>query len=197
MNVKLKDKKVIYIAGGIALLLIDIIVIFGWQCRSLVHNFALAGERRQQILTMEKDIINKEKYKKELSDLNTVVGTLKDSIIDESDVPVLMENISTLARTIGVKILQIKPVFEFDRNAASGVVTVNEEQFATIGIRIAAECGFHQLGAFISRLESAENFFRLAAIEIQTDTKNYLVQNVRLSLTSVIKLTQQTQAPKS
>ena len=158
IQLKDKDKKLIYIVGIILFFVIDIVVIFfGWQCRSLFQNYKLANERNQQIKTMGNDITNKERYKQELRELNKTIDELKQCVSDEAAVPVLMENISTLASTIGVKVLQIKPTLETEKSPkskdAKDAKDANEEKFGEIAIYIVAESGFHQLGAFISRLE--------------------------------------------
>ena len=79
------------------------------------------------------------------------------------------------------------------------ILSVQEEtyeKFGEIAIYIVAESGFHHLGAFISRLESEKNLFLLSSIEIQTNSRNYLVQDIRFSLISTIRLTQHAQEPK-
>lgn len=198
LQLKDKDKKLVIIIGFILFIVIDVVMIFfGWQCRSLFGYYKLAGERSQQIKTMENDIINKERYGQELSELDRTIDDLRLRVSDEAEVPVLMENISRLASAIGVRVLQIKPTLEIKKVPPSDAeaTETEKEKFGEIIISIVAESGFHQLGAFISRLESEKNLFRLSSIEIQTDAKNYLVQNIRLSLKSTIRLAQQEQEP--
>lgn len=188
MQFQLKDKKNLFIIGMAAFLVVDAIFVLGWQIRSLVRTSRAARERSQQLQAIKNDVANMEQYRRQLGDLTAVVDTLKENITDEAESTALIERISTIAGAVGVKIQQIRPVFDVDRSSPEGIISVNNEQFGTISFRIVASAGFHQLGAFINRLESKENLFRLTSIEIETDKKNYLIQSVRLSLTSVIRL---------
>jgi len=196
MQFQLKDKRNLFIIGVAAFLVFDAIFVLGWQIRSLVRTYRAARERSQQLQAIKNDVANIEQYRRQLDDLTTVVDALKVNITEEAESTALIERISTIAGAVGVKIQQIRPVFDVDRSSPEGIISVNNEQFSTISFRIVASAGFHQLGAFINRLEAKENLFRLSAIEIETDKKNYLIQSVRLSLTSVIRLSDVLQVNK-
>lgn len=197
IEIKDKDKKLLLVVGVVFFFIIDVYYIFGWQCRSLMHYYTSTNERNQQIQSMENDLRNKERYSSELGDLNIIVDDLEKLVTEEVDIPILMENISKLAGAIGVKILQIRPEFmpglKVDRDSESDKTSENEEKFGEIAIHIAVESGFHQFGVFMSRLEAEKNLFRLSTVEVQTDSRNYLVQKIQLSLISTIKLTQHAQ----
>lgn len=185
MNVVIRerDKQIIYLAIFIIVVIADVFLILGWQLRSLLNYYKIANERKEAITTLKSDILNLDSYKKEVAKLDEKVKSFKLLFTDEEDVSGLIENISGLANSSSVKIIQIKPVKESSDSAA---VKAKDNKFTEIGIQIAAKADFHQMGNFISKIESSKSFLKVSSLEIETDSKDYYAQNIRLSLASFV-----------
>ena len=183
--IKEKDKQIVYIAIFIIILVIDFFLILGWQFRLLLRNFKMANEKRQAIVALENDTKNMDKYKQETADLDKKIKDLELMVTKEQDIQFLIEDISVLASKSNIKIMQIKPIIDEDK---LNIVSSKDGKFSEVEIKISATAGFHQLGNFINNIESANKFFKLSSLEIETDNKDYLVQNIRLSLISILDL---------
>ncbi|MFC1709904.1 type 4a pilus biogenesis protein PilO [Candidatus Omnitrophota bacterium] len=180
-----KDKQIAILVAFFMIIALDLIFILGWQWRSLSSNYKNASEKKQIINSLEIDLRNLDGYNNEILGLDEKISKLKLSIIDEVDISALIENISNLADSSGVKITQIKPVFEASE---SKYVEAKDSKFAEVEIQIIAKSDFHQLGSFISKIESAKNFLKVYSFDITTDNRNYFVQNIALSLKSFVNL---------
>ena len=88
-----------------------------------------------------------------------------------------------MADSSGVKITQIKPVID---NNNLNKLGLKDAKFSGVGIQIVGESGFHQLGSFVSKVESADSFFKVSALEIEPSRKDNYVQNIRLSLRTFV-----------
>ena len=183
--IKEKDKQIVYSVIFAVIIIMDLIFILGWQWRSLINSYKEASERKQDIVAFESDIRNLEANKKEIIILVEKIKSMELLIIDEIDVSALVENISNLANSSGVKINQIKPVID---NNDPKFLQTEDAKFGEIEIQIIAKADFHQLGNFISKIESAKNFLKLFSLEIVTDNRNYFVQNISLSLKSFVNI---------
>lgn len=183
--VREKDKQILYIVIFIIIIVIDLVVILGWQWRLLFGYYKSTNEKKQAIVALENDIRNLDRHKQEIADLDEKITHMKLLIIDEVDISSLIEDISNLANASRVKITQIKPVFDSDNPK---IVEAKDGKFAEIEIRIVAKSDFHQLGNFISKVESAKSFLKLSSLEIVTDNRNYFVQNIGLSLKSFVNI---------
>jgi len=182
--IKEKDKQILTIVIFVIIIVVDLVFILGWQWRLLSGYFKNAHEKKQAIVALEADVRSVEDYKKEIVNLEEKIAQKKLLIIDEMDVSALIENISNLADKSGVKITQIKPVIHSEPK----FVQARDSRFGEIEFQLIAKSDFHQLGNFISKLESAKSFLKLSALEISTDNRNYFVQNIGLSLKSFVNL---------
>ncbi|MBI4335272.1 MAG: type 4a pilus biogenesis protein PilO [Candidatus Omnitrophica bacterium] len=83
----------------------------------------------------------------------------------EERVPSLLGDISAIAGKLGVEIITIKPA----RQEAAGTDAARDALFREAPIEISAKGGFHQIGQFINRLETFDNFVEIRDIEITAD----------------------------
>ena len=78
----------------------------------------------------------------------------------EQEIPKLLEDLSDMAKRANVKILGITPM-------ASKQEAQPAEIYQEIPILINAKSGYHELGKFLSDLENAGRFMKVADIKIK------------------------------
>ncbi|MDD5355439.1 MAG: type 4a pilus biogenesis protein PilO, partial [Candidatus Omnitrophica bacterium] len=157
----------------------------GWQYRLFSKYSETLTKKKQAMVNLERDINNLDRTKKEAGDLEKKIDDLCLFVIEGENISALIEDISKLANNSGVKITQIKPVMD---NVNFETVDVKDIKFHEIEIQIVGQSGFHQLGDFISRVESAKNFFKVVSIGIDPNDKDYNVQNIKLSLRTYVSI---------
>jgi Tfp pilus assembly protein PilO len=149
--IKEKDKQVAILVAFFIIIALDLIFILGWQWRTLSNKYKSASQKKQAIVALETDLRNLDSYKNEITALDKTISNLKLFIIEEVDISALIESISNLADSSGVKITQIKPVMD---TSDPKFVEVRDAKFGEIEIQIIAKSDFHQLGSFINKLET-------------------------------------------
>ena len=106
ISLNIKNKQLVVIVGIIIVFLIDLFVILPWQIRSLVNLFKITKEKKEALLQLEVDTKSLEPYKKQVLDLEANERGLNASIKNEDEVLFLIENISSIAKEMGIKVVE-------------------------------------------------------------------------------------------
>lgn len=101
------------------------------------------------------------KYSDNLKELSADINSLKGKyaaretmIFSDSDMPLFLNDISQKANALGIKMMQIRPEAVDEKAKGSPVYEVAGFKFWPLAIKLELSCGYHQLGVFLSRLES-------------------------------------------
>lgn len=118
------------------------------------------------------------KMKKEIRELESKAVSYSNKLPKEEEMPALLESLSMMARDSDVKITKILPVkgVETSKSAKQPKHGIYEEK----EILINGQCGYHQLGAFIAKLENAERFMEISDITIENIKATPNRHNVQL-----------------
>jgi len=121
--------------------------------------------------------------KKKLLSMQEKVTLYEKKLPTEHEVPMLLEELSKMAKETYVKILGISPVY-----VKIGSVDEKPKPYKEIPISIHALSGYHQLGAFINKLENAGRFMKVSDIQIRTSNKNKRAHDVELVVSTYVLL---------
>jgi len=100
-------------------------------------------------------------------------------LLQEGEMPNLLEAISAMANSSGVKIIGITPV------AASGGETKNAA-YREAQIMIIAKSGYHELGLFINKIENAVKFMNISDISIISNNASPKKHDVKLLISAYV-----------
>jgi type IV pilus assembly protein PilO len=98
----------------------------------------------------------------------------------EKEIPSLLENLSAMAKSSGVKIVGITPVSLQEESR------VKKQVYKEIPIQISAKSGFHELGAFLSNLEGADRFMKVSDIQIKSNSSSPKKHDVELMVLTYV-----------
>ena len=121
--------------------------------------------------------------KREIDGLQAKKDKYKNKLPKEEEFPLVLENLSSMAKNAGVKITKILPSKGYLSSAGSDM---HSDIYNQREISITAQCGYHQLGAFISALEGAERFMTVSDILIEANKANPKRHNVQLVVRTYI-----------
>jgi Tfp pilus assembly protein PilO len=114
------------------------------------------------------------------------VKTLREGLPSEERLPAIIEFLSDLASQTGVRIQTIFPQRSIETlGVAPGLeqsVVKPPELYRGIPIQIDALAGFHQLGAFLARVESGSQPVQLRSLRISGNPKELRRHNIKLVL---------------
>ncbi|MDP3804073.1 MAG: type 4a pilus biogenesis protein PilO, partial [Candidatus Omnitrophota bacterium] len=121
------------------------------------------NKMKADIKSQEIEIANIDKYKSEIGAYKDKVERYERMLPAEQEIPTLLESLSGMARSSGVKIVGITPVAISEEKKQEGQI------YREIPILISAKSGYHELGNFLDKLEDSDRFMKVADIEIKAN----------------------------
>ncbi|MDO8603390.1 MAG: type 4a pilus biogenesis protein PilO [Candidatus Omnitrophota bacterium] len=95
----------------------------------------------------------------------------------------LLEDFSNIAESSGVSILRIKPLEEPTLLSKQKVVN---NSYAELQILIEARAGYHQLGAFINKLETMDRFIRITGLDVAGLAKDPRHHDIKMRIITYV-----------
>jgi len=164
-------KKALLIYGGAALVIL-IAYFFFFLKPGLGKLFELlpkVRERKIAIKSVRNDLLLEDKLKVRLRVLKKGSSEYEKKLPREKELPIILENLSKIARSSRVKILSITP--QAEKVGGEGV-------YQEVPVLISARSGYHELGAFIDRLENNARYMQVSDIKIRSAGDNPKRHNV-------------------
>ena len=177
-SIDLKDKKtqIIVLTGLLSILAVIVYVSFILlpHVERVFGAVGTAAKASSDLKEAEFDISNIPKLKSNMVSYEEKIYKYEKMLPADNEIPTLLENLSEMARSSGVKIGGIMPVTaKEDRIKRADVY---KEQ----PILINAKCGFHELGKFLSNMENADRFIKVADISVKAASSSPKKHDVEL-----------------
>ena len=96
----------------------------------------------------------KNRLVREIMGLNKEFGSYKKRVPVQRDVFWLIRKIGQLAKGAQIKVVSLQPK-QLDR----------QEGYVRVPLEIEVECGYHELGEFLSNIENSQEFVRLDSLQ--------------------------------
>lgn len=122
--------------------------------------------RAGEIKMVRADLPFKDRLLGKRKDQQETLAKYEKKLSKEKELPMLLEDLSKMARNSRVKILGITPLDSAARAYKKGEKK-KEEVYQEVPIRISAESGYHELGIFISKLERSERYLQVSDLKIR------------------------------
>ncbi|MCK5451460.1 MAG: type 4a pilus biogenesis protein PilO [Candidatus Omnitrophica bacterium] len=145
---------------------------------------------RREIKTLEDEIDMVNNRVKMINNMTLKLQTLQDELDsyskglpEQKEITKFLEELSSVAKTAGVKILSITPLDIKDTLDPEA-----REYYKEMPINVTAQSGYHQLGQFVSDLENGERFISIENLNIQMNKKSPRKHNVELMLKTYVSV---------
>ena len=169
-------KKLMVLVGVIAILIV--VVYFNFilapQTMWVIKSVSNMSKSRSDLANARADITKIEKLRTDMTSFEEKVDKYEKMLPAEQEIPSLLENLSAMARNSGIKIVGITPVVSKDEKVDKNRI------YKEIPILISAKSGYHELGRFLSALENADRFMKVADMEIKSNTTSPKKHDVEL-----------------
>ncbi|MEW6009164.1 MAG: type 4a pilus biogenesis protein PilO [Candidatus Omnitrophota bacterium] len=188
----LSDKQIKEMIVFTLLTLIIIIFDFSFVLKKQFANLSVLGPKiaqaRKNIKESSLNEYRVDTLKRRLDELVADVEAKKKGILNEDQIPSLMEEISKLADKVNLKIMQLKPSPELsDKDKFSAK---SGEEYYPIALSILAKGSYHSLGQFLNGLETNNVFIKVKNIDIVPQGTAASSHDIKLSaLVFVVKKT--------
>jgi len=151
-------------------------------------------EARQQVGMLEAALANEAAVREQYQHLDETVAAMRKVLPSEDEVPAVIETLSQLAGQSQVKILTIFPQRPLDGSELSSSKSAPAAAEAGVTkevmIQVDALGGYHQLGMFLSLVESGEKPMQLASLRVSSDPKEPKRQRIKLLVRALFAVSQ-------
>ena len=151
--------------------------------------FVLNPEIRKlkiDIKITKEDLRHEETLKKRLKDMEGRIDVYEKKLPVEHEIPMLLEDLSRMAKNSYVKILGITPVSISRRGKRKELK--KSKVYREIPIMIRAKSGYHELATFINKLEAADRFMELSDIKVKSNKDDFRRHDIELIVSTYVLL---------
>lgn len=187
LNLSKRDQKTILLVGMLSIFILYVyaqFVLFPLS-RQAKEVGGQVRQVREQLRVIEMVLTNEEQVRHQHDELERTVTSLRDLLPPEEELSAVIERLSDLASQTQVKIQTIFP----QREAAEDQLTAALKQangkppvYKMIPIQIDALTGFHELGAFLSLVETGTSPMEIASLRVSSNTNQIRRHQVKLVL---------------
>jgi len=130
---------------------------------------AHAAKERKNLERTERIFSNEKLYRKQLKDMEGKVNLYEEQLPVDHQVKLLLEELSKIAKESNVVIREIASMKAKDvqQGKADG-----KKPYQELPITVKAVSGYHELGKFVNKMESASRFMKISNIKIKTNRDN-------------------------
>ena len=176
----------IYVAIGTTLVVVMLYIIL-----AIVPGvFMLSKTSREirdlndQITLVNARVNNLDKRTELLTELKQELAGYSEGLPHEKDIPVFLEDLSSMAKASRIKILGITPS-ELRTVETGGKSNMYYKEMLIV---ITAKSGYHQLGQFISNLEHGKRFITIEGLQVQYDRMFPRMHTVKIELKTYVSI---------
>ncbi|MBN2096909.1 MAG: type 4a pilus biogenesis protein PilO [Candidatus Omnitrophica bacterium] len=178
-----KIKKEHLLLGGAVFLLLVSWVIFNNVFKPLAGKIKAVSEQiEERKRTAQLGEISPQALKdleKETKAIRAQLDYYQDRLSATPDVPQLLKELNQIAERLKIKISSVTP-FSREETLLPG----KTELLLQTPLKIKMQCGYHELGIFINRVENSPRFMEITGLKINADSKDIWQHQVELELVS-------------
>jgi len=123
-------------------------------------------ERKVAIKSVQDDLLYEGMLNKRLKVLQEKLAGYEKRLSREKELPMLLENLSLMAKESRVRILGITP--HVTRLKVQKDTGEEKSVYQEVPIAISAQSGYHELGSFINRLENHQRYMQVSHMKIES-----------------------------
>lgn len=162
-----KKAAIIYIGAFLAGLALYFSIFFLPQIGRMTALLSRAGSAAADLKNAESDIARMDELKRTIDGYRNKVEIYEKRLPSEEEIPSLLESLSRMAGASNIQIVGITPVTVPGKDVSQ--MRGKAAAYKEIPITISAKSGYHDLGRFLSDLESADRFMKVVDIDIKAN----------------------------
>jgi Tfp pilus assembly protein PilO len=179
---KSNQKQLIVLFGLVALTLLIVYANFILipQVSGLFGSVVRMGKAGADLKNATADVSRIDDMRGAMTSYREKVERYEKMLPAEQEIPSLLENLSSMAKSSGVKIVGITPVSSREESRAK------KQVYKEIPIQISAKSGYHELGIFLAGLENADRFMKVSDIQIKSNSGSPKKHDVELMVLTYV-----------
>jgi|GEM_PF-3739385 Tfp pilus assembly protein PilO len=180
-ELKFKDEKQARIAGvvfSVVIVAVWFLIFFQPQIKNFKKMYLFIKQTRKEYLAVKKDISRKRELETQKERLSGDLKNFALSLPEQDKIPQILEEVSKIATSSGVKILNIAPDFRGSPDTKAAEM----KYYKGVPVSLEIICSYHALGNFINRIENSQFIMRLRNFRITAHQDSPREHKVKLVL---------------
>jgi Tfp pilus assembly protein PilO len=193
LGVSARQQRTLLLGGMLAVLIWWMYT--SYLIKPLMREVASVGQQvrsaRERLRVLEAAVARETALREQHRQLNQTVTSLRGQLPAEEELPAVIEHLSDLASQAQVKIQTIFPRRSSKSQGADGgprPTAPGAVVYKDILIEIDALAGYHQLGTFLSFVESGDKPMQVSTLRISGDSKDSKRHRIKLLLRSYFSI---------
>ncbi|MBN1526905.1 MAG: type 4a pilus biogenesis protein PilO [Candidatus Omnitrophica bacterium] len=174
-------------AAYVAVITAYLLLVLKPQLVSIVTIAQKAARTGSELKTARSDIAAIEQMKTRKTAYRDKIELYEKRLPVEQEIPSVLETLSAMAKNANMRIVSITPV-ALPAPKGPQKKAEKEKIYQEIPISVSVKSGYHELGYFLSQLESSDRFMKVADISIRADKTSPRKNNVELLVLTYISL---------
>jgi Tfp pilus assembly protein PilO len=132
---------------------------------SLLETMPMLAQMRRQFADSRNLVASIPRYKTQIEHMREGISLHGKKFSTQQEISERLKDLSDMAKNSNAKIISIRPHPAIETRSAD----TGSGAYHKFPISIRAICGYHQLGAFLNKLENDDTFMRVSDIKIESD----------------------------
>ncbi len=163
LNTRTPREKLMFVTFGLVFLLfLDYIFWLSPATQSLTRTLPTLSSLGVELSDLKEDKKNQLMIQKKWEEVRNELADKEKGFEVSDQLPALLENLSKLAVESGVRITSLKPI--------EVPVSSSKKLYFSVPVQIHATATTHELGNFLSKLETGVSFFKITNLKIASTT---------------------------
>ena len=175
-----REKLMILVFGGVTVLLVDYFIWLAPVTHAITKTMPGLSALHQELDTLREDKKASREIQGKWDEIQAGLIEKEKGFQGPDQLPALLENLSKLASEAGVRITSLKPVGES--------IPVSGKLYFSVPIQLNASASTHELGAFLSKLETDVTFFKVSNLKITQNMVNPRKHTIEMMLETYQKV---------
>lgn len=172
-NLGVSTKKIflLYLLGLVLIVVFYVVVFMKPSVVALIDFIPKIRGLASEIKAAHQDLPFKQNLLQKQKSQRQGLAKYEKKLSKEKELPVLLENLSKMARASRVKISGITPSVIKKGKGEDAV-------YREVPIQVSAQSGYHELGSFINNLENDTRYMQISGLKIQANHANPKRHNI-------------------
>jgi Tfp pilus assembly protein PilO len=182
---KIDEKNRYYILGGVLIVVFLLDYFFVMQPLQINPLTKLLAENRvvqDELRDARNDTKQMAQFKEEVKKLKIRAQIENEKVLSSKEVTKALEQLSRIAEQEQIKIDQIVPL----EGSKELVLSNNDGKFYSLPILIEARGGYHNLGRFFNKLETAEIFMNITHFKLAANAGDNKRHSAKMTIRTIV-----------
>jgi Tfp pilus assembly protein PilO len=181
LNTRAPREKLTFVAfGAVFLLFLDFFFWLSPVVKTLTRTVPMLSSLSTELAELKDDKKNENAIRQKWESVHQELTEKEKGFEVSNQLPALLESLSKLAGESGVRITSLKPV--------EASPPMSQKLYFSVPVEIHATAGAHELGNFLSRLESEPSFFKVTNLKIMSTTTDFRRHSVEMMVETYRKV---------